>query len=914
MTQQPNSAKPTATVPAEDPGARVGSLIKEKWRIDALLGSGGMAAVYSATHRNGQRVALKILHAVLANDTGVRDRFLREGYVANSVGHPAVVAVLDDDMTEDGAPFLVMELLEGETLRDLWKRMGRHLPVVQALQIADPVLDCLSACHVAGVIHRDLKPPNVFITRAGVVKILDFGVAQLRSAAAEKTRAGTALGTPHYMSPEQAMGLVDQLDGRADLFSIGAILHALVTGHRIHTARTENEALILAATCPVPSVARIAPNLPIDVIALIDKALAWDRRNRYTDARDMQAAVRGVLAKLGATAAAGTPSVPLQVGQRVSVPPPVGAVVEPEGEEAADLEELAADDDPRVQVLRDLFKHIERLLPNVRQLGWEHPATERALRTVFQAFIDALTKNPDAIAFSCRPYSFVLLGQTVWEPSAPWDVIPYNLFECGIRTIQCKPGMTLDELRQLLALWMVDPGKDLPPEDDIAGALWDRGLEHIAYETADAFADGDAADREVFYNEADELERCAAEANAAQANSVEARAMAVSTDRSALAAQRASGPMALEEVVRTALADQFKVNREQWSDRYVHVLADAMVNAQARGDLNVLMASIRKSGADLVVAARLDVVLTLHTALSAAIGARVDPDKAAVLGAELTDALMARDTLALAIDFLHRKPDLVAEFGALLVEVSPQQLPVALAAFKPNTPSALRDVLLSYVQRAVPLAGEELVDAISKVDSSVAAPVLGLLRNAGTPAARKMLGGLMASKDPNVRIEARILSAESPEALQAELGRLCADSALAVRMAAYRALARHCVKAATPAVARQIRSGAFANMDGDERKQLFVTLLTLSPDRGEEMAVEIARKGGLLTSEARETSRLAAIDALGELSRSRAVVETLREVALSRWGTSEETRMRAANAASSIESRLASIPPRSVAR
>src|SRR5208283_5128903 len=121
----------------------------------------------------------------------------------------------------------------------------------------------------------------------GVIKVLDFGVAQMRSATSERTATGTALGTPAYMSPEQAMGLVDQLDGRADLFSVGAMIHALVTGHRINKARTENEALILAATKPVPSAARIAPDLPVDVIALIDKSLAWDRRNRFADAPEM---------------------------------------------------------------------------------------------------------------------------------------------------------------------------------------------------------------------------------------------------------------------------------------------------------------------------------------------------------------------------------------------------------------------------------------------------------------------------------------------------------------------------------------------------------------------------------------------------------------------------------------------------
>src|SRR6185312_12937049 len=212
--------------------------------------------------------------------------------VSNKVAHAACVKVLDDDVTDEDEPFLVMELLEGETVRDTWKRFGRVMPVPQVLRICDVVLDCLVACHAMGVIHRDLKPANIFLTRDGQVKVLDFGVAQMRSATAERTAAGTALGTPAYMSPEQAMGLVDQLDGRADVFSVGAMIHALVTGQRINNGRTEQEALVMAATMPAASVARIAPSLPIDVIALVDKALAWDRRNRFADAREMQAAVR----------------------------------------------------------------------------------------------------------------------------------------------------------------------------------------------------------------------------------------------------------------------------------------------------------------------------------------------------------------------------------------------------------------------------------------------------------------------------------------------------------------------------------------------------------------------------------------------------------------------------------------------
>ncbi|MCC6521105.1 MAG: protein kinase [Polyangiaceae bacterium] len=283
---------------------RIGLWIKQKWLIESVLGVGGMAAVYGARHRNGSRAALKILHSEFARDASIKERFLREGYVANKVDHPGRVKILDDDVTDAGEPFLVMELLEGETLQQLWRRKKRRVPPVEALRIAEKVLDALAAFHEQKIVHRDLKPANVFVTHEGAVKLLDFGVAQMREGATEHTRAGMALGTPSYMAPEQAMGKSDTVDGRADIYALGATLYALMSGQRLHQNKSDNEAFILAATQPAPSVARVAPELPVSVVALVDKALQWDRRNRFADAPTMRTAV---LAEIAALEGASTP-------------------------------------------------------------------------------------------------------------------------------------------------------------------------------------------------------------------------------------------------------------------------------------------------------------------------------------------------------------------------------------------------------------------------------------------------------------------------------------------------------------------------------------------------------------------------------------------------------------------------------
>jgi serine/threonine-protein kinase len=278
---------------------RVGQLVRGRWKLDTLLGVGGMAAVYAATHRNGKRVALKMLHHELSTNTEVRQRFVDEGYAANRVGHPGAVSVIDDDIAEDGAAFLVMDLLEGETVETRLHRRGKLWPG-EVLPITDALLDVLAAAHDKGIVHRDIKPDNVFITREGKVKLLDFGIARMIEPGRPRTtQSGATMGTPAFMPPEQARGRWDQLDGRTDLWAVGATMYIQLTGHQVREADTPNEELLLAMTTPAPSISVMRPDLPRPLIELIDKALAFEQDERWPDARTMQAAVQAVQGMLG---------------------------------------------------------------------------------------------------------------------------------------------------------------------------------------------------------------------------------------------------------------------------------------------------------------------------------------------------------------------------------------------------------------------------------------------------------------------------------------------------------------------------------------------------------------------------------------------------------------------------------------
>src|SRR5260221_7318776 len=168
--------------------------------------------------------------------------------------------------------------------------------------------------------------------------------------------------------------------------------------------------------------------------------------------------------------------------------------------------------------LVDFFRRVERLLPTVRQYGWTHPESDNKLRVTFQGLVDALREDTNGVYWGLQPYSFMHRGQTVWEPTPPFDTVPYNLFAAGIRSFRVKGGVNEQQLRALCEVFLIDPHKDLTPEDDVGSALWERRLTHIQYDVINVFAEGDAADREAFYEEADQLEGVAVRASSEKVN------------------------------------------------------------------------------------------------------------------------------------------------------------------------------------------------------------------------------------------------------------------------------------------------------------------------------------------------------------------------------------------------------------
>jgi len=296
-------------------------LLAGKYRLGRLLGEGGMGAVYEAEHTGlGARVAIKLLSEHIQNERAIA-RFRREARAMAAVRHDNVVTVTDTGTDEEGTPFLVMELLEGESLNALIKRERRVTPEA-AVPIAMQMLAGLAAAHDRGIVHRDLKPGNVFLAWGNEndrrVKILDFGISKFAEGGTrDLTAEGTMIGTPHYMAPEQARG-DKEVDKRADLYGVGVLLYRMVTG-RLPFSKKPSDGLyeqILAGEIPPPR--EVAPDLPEPLEQVILKSMMLDPNDRYPDARAMR---RALIEAVPDAAADGTipPSVPS------GTPPPMDA-------------------------------------------------------------------------------------------------------------------------------------------------------------------------------------------------------------------------------------------------------------------------------------------------------------------------------------------------------------------------------------------------------------------------------------------------------------------------------------------------------------------------------------------------------------------------------------------------------------
>jgi eukaryotic-like serine/threonine-protein kinase len=1034
---------------------RVGRLLHGKWTLDALIGVGGMAAVYAATHRNGSRVAIKILHGELRTHGEARERFLREAYIANKVEHPGTVKAHDDGTTEEGEHYIVMELLHGESVETRAQHAGGRLPTEEVLWIAAETLSVLELAHAAGIVHRDLKPENLFLTDAGQLKVLDFGIARLRESATDKrTQTGMMMGTPAFMSPEQAMARWSMVDARTDLWAVGAIMFNLLTARCVHEAATASETLVRAATQPAPSLGRVLPGTPLPLVRLIDRALAFDQGKRFPDAAAMREQVQSLLvgmggasrgaavsaATVGAVPAAAVPpaapsehetaathiaggaeparpvasasaraaaaaavraavsarppmnvaasapppvrvvasappplrvavSAPPPLGLAASAPPPVPATLErsaepetparaasvapadvgepasarqPEAEllgfDAGTLAVAANDDDQHA--MQDMFLAIDRALVARRQYDAEHPEAMRRMDRAFSVCASALLQSKDGLFWNVTPYSFVAGGTTLWEPAAPLDQVPYQLFADGVRMLGLLPGLSEGELQELLRIITLDRASEVAPEDDTVTLLWEACFDHVVHQAIDSFEEGDQEQRAKFTRECAQIvalahfdtsmlveecwavrpahsesldvqlkkRRLASLLHRSENFDAEAAVQAMELGEGMGGAKAAARDLLrVDEQTMRMLAARLTTDTAAAGPRFVIATAYAYQKAAERGPTGRITAPLR-SAIDGLAKHTPDMALELVSQLCRATGQGCEPADAERLRAALAGEIISRDTLEGVLggacaggadrDFY------LAGLRMILGYLGDKHLPVVLRALREVRDEQILGVVLDYVRHAGTGHEAELGAMFVEADEELGIALVRVLAEIATPEARNAIMRAASSPHAVVRIAALgHVEGASSERLRIELRALLQDRSAEVRLAALRAMQKHNLRGAGPFLVVLVRESNFDAWSAEERQQSLQTVASLAPARGEALCVQILSDSRLIGTPAHDKSREIAASVLGRIATSDEALEILAKTATSRWRASESLRRAAAQALEAARAR-----------
>ncbi len=290
----PRDATPLTLEGAEGVDRLVGKVLGEAYQIVRIVGEGGMGRVYEARHLRlkDRRFAIKVLHPELARDPDVVARFQREAESASSIGHPNVIDVYDVHKTQDGVPYIVGEFLEGQEFGTQLEQQGR-VDVPTAVHVTRQVCRALAAAHKKGIVHRDMKPENVFLVQhdgAVTVKVIDFGISTAAAGGnANLTKTGMIMGTPSYMSPEQARG--DKVDARADIYALGAMLYHALTGKKPFNADDPTSTLSLVLTEEPDRPRKVNPEIPEALELVVQRAMAKDPSDRFQTMEDLERAL-----------------------------------------------------------------------------------------------------------------------------------------------------------------------------------------------------------------------------------------------------------------------------------------------------------------------------------------------------------------------------------------------------------------------------------------------------------------------------------------------------------------------------------------------------------------------------------------------------------------------------------------------
>lgn len=898
----PESGNSPTTEPVRD--ARLGRVIGGTWTLTSVAGVGGMATVYAAKTREGRDGALKILHPEFRGSPGIEHGFLREAAIMRSVQHDGVLRVLDEGRTKDGDPYFAMELLDGMSLTDFLEQQGGRLGLQESLLIGIQVLEILGSVHARGIIHRDVKPSNLFIMRNGVVKLLDFGVAMLPTDEHDEEE-GSRLGTPAYMPPEQAMNAARGVDARSDLFAAGATLYLLLSGEKIRDAATPEEVFVLAATTQPPSLARHAPDLPIGLIRAIDRSLAWNPQDRFETAEAFSDELATFL-----EGGEGEDDAEQRKLRRESLRSVLAKAL---AEGAASLEEILFGR----RTMREYMRPFASVLVALHRQGWESDDT----RAKFDILMDETQKTGKALGtgviMTVRPHSFEYLGDCIWEPAAPLNEIPYVLFLGGFRTIRILPDIPRQEMVSYLNLLMLDPVRDLSPEDDLGSIFLETGFPHVDAELITSFdmtlldeasnLDEQLAEVRATIDAHLDSERAALEEAAGMAQDfgarsvIEARAIEV----------RISDQPGQGNVRRIELGQIEKALSEhmgQTISRAARVLQAAVRDAWTERDEDLILDPLRELVDAMALQRRIPEIVGLVDILLRAVPPNTIP--------ELIHGIIHLRALRKLVEEAESPIEYDGRiYRALEMPAFPEIISHAASAhFAP-----LAEL---YVEEPTTATGQLLGGVLSQNTAGNEECIGGLLETAPPEAAETFLRGLIAhptsaamgtmrraAKNPSERV--RLLAMRGrvhlrDPSISEDFDAILRAQDGEVRTQALRIVREHSLSGLSGVLQAIALESRFHTLPLKERQVLLTTLLQVQSRVGEQTCMDLIRPDSLLPDAAHDPTRTLAAQLLGSLGSTPQIAEFLESEAKRFVRHSREFRTTLSQSAESLRERMRS--------
>ena len=873
-------------------GARLGTKLPGGWELQSLIGFGGMAAVFSAVRQERPPVAVKLMHEHLVQDAGLRARFVLEAEILQRIESVNAIQVFETNTTFTNVPFFVMELLHGENLGAYRRRVGPVLAFPEVLSICDNVLAVLSACHETGIIHRDIKPSNLFITESGRIKLVDFGVALCGWCDDLATSQGV-LGTPSYMSPEQATGTVE-IDARADLFSVGATLFRLLTGQRVNEGRTNDESFIIAATTPAPSLASVAPELPMEVIQLVNKAMSWERRDRFRSALEMRTTV---LDLRGRTDELSEEAVQRSARRQLHA---LGGGRGPEQE---------VEDNPEFLGLVRIFDSMKRVFQAVRTYGWGHKETIRIHAIFFRTFSEILESLGGELGWKITPNAFEHDGLVIWEPSPPFDDIPYNLFGSGFRSIRLLPNISESEMIEFLRLMMLDPIDDLELEDDLSTLFVEKNLENIVAVLVSplenmALLQGLDDLKGTLETLEEELRQTMSQFQGSRLAD-EAEAMVISvTEEEDLEEHLTIKARALALNVEDlrALRASMRLSRREWKHRLSVVLGDAIIDSVEQGDLDLVLNPFRELVTRWIGLGRFQRLIEIYDSLSTRL-----PNS---LRSQLAQACFPSHNLRLVVEGLSGHSDLegtAVETGllSLLSDLGGHALDPVLTIFPEVDDPGLQNILLRFLGDNLDRNGSVVGQALAKAPSQLALRALEAFRSRNQFDVFQALAEI--SRHPNKRVWSAALGERlrlGDTAASAELSRLLGDESIESRTHALSLIKQFKLSSLSNLVMSRINDPGFHNLSLHEMRLTLQALGSVNPQKAETIAVSFVRRKKFVAKLQRDGSRTVGIEILAQIGRTEEALASLKAIARERWAKKKTIQQLVRAAIEAVETRL----------